>query len=162
MSALAASPAHRARLLRALGMVPWRRREIRSVLQEEHAAAPSAPQESTDNATVVVVLPPGCAVRELDLLGRALSAFGPLLARAPRVQASDADVMRVPHARAYLVLGEAQAHALGRVLPAQVMRDAHIVLADAPSEILVQGAAKRRLWQALRGMRRALAADRAV
>ena len=66
--------------------------------------------------------------------------------------------MQVPHAPAYLVFGQAQAHALGRALPAQVMRDAHIVLADAPADILAQSVAKRRLWQALRTLRRALAA----
>jgi hypothetical protein len=38
------------------------------------------------------------------------------------------------------------------------MRDAHIVLADAPADILTQSVAKRRLWQALRTLRRALAA----
>jgi hypothetical protein len=43
------------------------------------------------------------------------------------------------------------------MLPADIMRDAHIVLADAPSEVLEQAASKRRLWHALRSMRRALA-----
>ena len=66
--------------------------------------------------------------------------------------------MQVPHAPAYLVFGQAQAHALGRALPASVMRDAHIVLADTPAEILAQANSKRRLWQALRTLRRALAA----
>jgi len=108
---------------------------------------------------VVVVLPPGCAVRELDLLGRALSAFGAQLARAPRIEAADGDAMQVPHVPAYLVFGQAQAHALGRALPAQVMRDAHIVLADTPADILTQASAKRRLWQALRSLRRALVAE---
>jgi hypothetical protein len=105
----------------------------------------------------VVVLPPGCAVRELDLIGRVLYACGPQLARAARIEAADSETMQVPHARAYLVFGQAQAHALGRALPAEVMRDAHIVLADAPAEVLGQAASKRRLWHALRSMRRALA-----
>jgi FPC/CPF motif-containing protein YcgG len=39
------------------------------------------------------------------------------------------------------------------------MRDAHIVLADTPADILMQASAKRRLWQALRSLRRALAAE---
>ncbi|HKT27580.1 hypothetical protein [Dyella sp.] len=156
MSAVVASPVHRARVLRALGVVTWQRRTV------AEAAAAASPVQATEaqplpsNASVVVVLPRGCAVRELDLLGRALSAFGPLLARAPRIEALD-DSMQVPHAPAYLVFGQAQAHALGRALPAQVMRDAHIVLADAPAEILTQAPAKRRLWQALRTLRRALA-----
>jgi hypothetical protein len=154
MNALVASPAHRTRLLRALGVVPWRRR----VTAEAPApfASASAGELSAGNG-VVVILPPGCAVRELDLLGRALCAFGPLLARAARVEATDSETMQVPHAKAYLVFGQAQAHTLGRALPADVMRDAHIVLADAPDEVLGQAASKRRLWQALRAMRRALA-----
>jgi hypothetical protein len=103
----------------------------------------------------VVVLPAGCTVRELDLLGRALCAFGPNLARAARIEVTEA--MQVPHAQAYLVFGQPQAHALGRALPADVMRDAHIVLADAPHELLSQALSKRRLWHALRSMHRALA-----
>ena len=66
--------------------------------------------------------------------------------------------MQVPHAPAYLVFGQAQAHALGRALPAKVMRDAHIVLADAPADILARGSCKRSLWHALRSLRRSMAA----
>jgi len=66
--------------------------------------------------------------------------------------------MQVPRAPAYLVFGQAQAHALGRALTAEAMHDAHIVLADAPAEILAQAAAKRRLWLAMRTLRRALGA----
>jgi hypothetical protein len=153
MSALIASPAHRTRVLRALGVVPWRQR-IAPAIAEPVAVMPAA--EQPVYAAAVVVVPPGCAVRELDLLGRALCAFGPHLARAARIEARD--TMQVPHAQAYLVFGQAQAHTLGRALSADVMRDAHIVLADAPAEVLGQSAAKRRLWQALRTMRRALAA----
>ena len=153
---VAASPAHRARVLHALGVVAWRRRE--AAVAPVELALPTEAQQIPVNARVVVVLPPGCAVRELDLLGRALSAFGPQLARAPRIEALDGDAMQVPHAPAYLVFGQAQAHALGRALPADVMRDAHIVLADMPAEILAQSTSKRRLWQALRTLRRALAA----
>lgn len=160
MNVPVASAAHRARVLRALGVVPWRRRELPVAAVDMQVEALVPVSESTGAAIAVVVLPPGCAVRELDLLGRALNAFGPSLARAPRIEASDTDAMKVPRARAYLVFGQAQAHALGRVLPADVMRDAHIVLADAPSEILAQAASKRRLWQALRSMRRALTAGR--
>lgn len=157
MSAVVASPAHRARVLRALGMVAWQRRATAEAAPAASAAQLADVQSLPASAGVVVVLPPGCAVRELDLLGRALSAFGPRLARAPRIEALDGDAMQVPHAPAYLVFGQAQAHALGRALPAQVMRDAHIVLADAPADILAQSSAKRRLWLALRTLRRALA-----
>ncbi|WP_284320034.1 hypothetical protein [Dyella acidisoli] len=157
MNAVAASPAHRARVLRALGVVTWRKRGVAAAASME-PVLPAEPQQVSASAGVVVVLPAGCAVREHDLLGRALSAFGPQLARAPRIEARDGETMQVPHAPAYLVFGQAQAHALGRALPASVMRDAHIVLADAPSEILAQANSKRRLWQALRTLRRALAA----
>ncbi|GLQ90411.1 hypothetical protein [Dyella flagellata] len=158
MNAVIASPAHRARVLRALGVVAWQRRAVSEAEPAQPAAKPIETQPAPANAGVVVVLPPGCAVRELDLLGRALSAFGAQLTRAPRIEALDGEAMQVPHAPAYLVFGQAQAHALGRGLPAQVMRDAHIVLADAPAEILTQASAKRRLWQAMRALRRALAA----
>ena len=155
MTALIASPAHRVRVLRALGVVPWQRRVVAAELE---AITSAAVAEVPTNTNVVVVLPKGCSVRELDLLGRALYAFGPQLARAARIEAGDDDNMQVPHAQAYLVFGQAQAHTLGRALPAAVMRDAHIVLADVPAEVLSQAAAKRRLWQALRTVRRALAA----
>jgi len=153
MNAVVASQAHRARVLRALGVVAWRKRESAAA----SSVAQVLPPEPSASAGVVVLLPSGCAVRELDLLGRALSAFGPLLARAPRIEARDDESMQIPHAPAYLVFGQAQAHALGRALPAQVMRGAHIVLADTPAEILRQSSSKRRLWQALRTLRRALA-----
>jgi hypothetical protein len=103
-------------------------------------------------------LPDGCAARELDLLGRALAAYGPALARAGRITVRDGrPVAAVPPVRAYLVFGQAQAHALGRELPAAVMNQAQIVLADEPHEVLATGAGKRRLWTALRQLRRALA-----
>jgi hypothetical protein len=155
MSVPAASAAHRERLLRELGVVPWRLRA--AALAPAESVAAVAAEWPVQAGAAVVVLPPGCAVRELDLIGRVLYAFGPQLARAARIEASDSDTMQVPHARAYLVFGQAQAHALGRALPAEVMRDAHIVLADAPAEVLGQAASKRRLWHALRSMRRALA-----
>jgi hypothetical protein len=156
MNALAAGAEHRERLLRALGVVPWRLRAVAPAPAEPAAAV--AAELPAQAGMAVVVLPPGCAVRELDLIGRVLYAFGPQLARAARIEAGDSETMQVPHARAYLVFGQAQAHALGRALPAEVMRDAHIVLADAPAEVLGQAASKRRLWHALRSMRRALAA----
>lgn len=158
MSALVASPVHRERVLRALGVVPWRQRVVAAMPRESTTTSASMALPSSVN--VVVVLPPRCAVRELDLLGRALCAFGPQLARAARIEATDSETMQVPHAQAYLAFGQAQAHALGRALPAEIMRDAHIVLVDAPADVLGQAASKRRLWHALRTMRRALAADR--
>jgi hypothetical protein len=157
-SALGHDP-HRARLLRALGVTPWVRRQpfadpIPAAFGTSEAVieAQGAPGDS------VVLLPAGCPVALLDLLGRAFSAYGPSLARAARIEVGpDGQLGHVPEARAYLVFGQAQAHALGRVLPAAVLNRAQIVLADEPHEIRANGAGKRRLWNALRSLRRALA-----
>jgi hypothetical protein len=142
-------------MLRALGVTPWVRRAGVAPAEEavEAAEAPVVPA-----ASCLVVLPEGCAARELDLLGRALAAYGAELARAGRVLVRDGRLDgAVPAVRAYLVFGQAQAHALGRELPAAVMNQAQIVLADEPQQVLASGAAKRGLWTALRQLRRALA-----
>ncbi|MBD8899315.1 hypothetical protein [Rhodanobacter sp. DHG33] len=150
--------AHRERVLHALGLVPWQRRQAAG-------AAPGAmdetPQPVATHADCVVLLPATCGARELDLLGRALTSGGALLARAARVQvrAGDADIA-VPQARTYLACGEAQAHALGRSLPMQAMAQAQIVLVDEPARLLGDAAAKRRFWIALRTLRRSLGAGR--
>ncbi|TAL95457.1 MAG: hypothetical protein EPN69_05465 [Rhodanobacter sp.] len=150
----AVDPDHRVRVLRALGLTPWVRRAP--------AVAPLPELQIVDSGAgvaCVVVLPEQCSARELDLLGRALSTGGAWLARAARVRVKDGQLTaELPMARAYLVFGEAQAHALGRILPAAVMNQALIVLADEPSLVLGSAAAKRRLWNALRSLRRALLA----
>ena len=152
-SRLAVDPGRRVRLLRALGVTPWVRRAA--------ALAPATevePASAGSDVACVVVLPELCSARELDLLGRALGAGGAWLARAARVRVQAGQLaVAVPTARAYLVFGEAQAHALGRVLPAAVVDRALIVLADEPGLVLGSAAAKRRLWSALRSLRRALA-----
>lgn len=157
MNVVATTQAHRARVLHALGVTPWRLRDVAVPTPEVPTAdvVAESPAAATD---CVVVVPARCTARELDLLGRAFCSFGPKLARAARIEVGT-DSTRIPHARAYLVLGEAQAHALGRDLPAEVMHQAHIVLADTPAEVLAGGAGKRRLWSALRSLRRALAAS---
>ena len=144
---------HRDRVLRALGVMPWVRRVPADI------AEPAQPATDPDGVVAcVVVLPEGCSTRELDLLGRALNACGAALARAARVTVRGGQLAGdVPEARAYLVFGEAQAHALGRTLPAAAMRQAQIVLADEPALVLTDAGAKRRLWSALRSLRRALA-----
>lgn len=147
----------RARVLRVLGVTPWVRRAAPAVVAEPVASV-DAGAASSGSVACVVVLPEGCSARELDLLGRALNACGPVLARAARVTVQGGQLgADVPGARAYLVCGEAQAHALGRALPAAVMRDAQIVLADEPALVLGSAEAKRRLWNALRSLRRTLA-----
>lgn len=147
---------HRARVLQALGLTSWQRRQA-----ADSATPPvdDSPLPATANADCVVLLPAVCGARELDLLGRALTSAGAALARAARVrvQAGEAEIT-VPQARAYLACGEAQAHALGRSLPMQVTVQAQIVLVDEPARLLGDAAAKRRLWIALRTLRRNLAA----
>jgi hypothetical protein len=151
---LQVTASHRDRVLRALGVTPWVRRATAGFAVDPVGAA----QVAADAVACVVVLPAGCSTRELDLLGRALSACGAALARAARVTVHGGQLAgSVPEARAYLVFGEAQAHALGRSLPAAAMHQAQIVLADEPSLVLTSASAKRRLWSALRSLRRALA-----
>jgi hypothetical protein len=152
MVAAVATACHRQRLLRALGVTPWVRRAPTLDKQVD------LPGEAAHSTECVVVLPAGCAARELDLLGRALHSFGVVLARAARVHVQDGALTGVPSARAYLVFGQAQAHALGRQLPAATMHQAHIALVDLPPGPLLAGAAaKRQLWIAMRNLRRALA-----
>jgi len=147
---------HRARVLRALGLTPWQRRQAAgdgamSPLDDESLPAIA-------NADCVVLLPATCGTRELDLLGRALNSAGAALARAGRVRVQPGEAeIAVPQARAYLACGEAQAHALGRSLPMQATAQAQIVLVDEPGRLLGDAAAKRRLWIALRTLRRSLA-----
>lgn len=137
--------------MQALGLTPWQRRQASPAPVAEAALAEGV------EAACVVLLPAGCGTRELDLLGRALSCAGAMLARAGRlpVQAGQGE-LEVPVARAYLACGEAQAHALGRSLPMQVTAQAQVILVDEPARLLREGGAKRRLWLALRTLRRHL------
>ncbi|HEY8586489.1 MAG TPA: hypothetical protein VIL60_07115 [Rhodanobacter sp.] len=160
MSAPARQPvdaAHRDRVLRALGVTPWVQRAV-SVGTGVSFHADLSAHGAVTGHRCVVVLPSGCSTRELDLVGRALVAGGAAFARAARITVSDGELKDVPAARAYLVFGEAQAHALGRALPVATMQQAQIVLADEPGMVLTRAESKRRLWSALRTVRRALAA----
>ena len=155
------SASHRSRVLQALGVTSWVRRAppADTFVAVAPGQAADAVTDMAAGVACVVVLPEGCSTRELDLLGRAFSAFGAMLARAARVTVSGGQLAaNVPEARAYLVFGEAQAHALGRTLPPAVMHRAQIVLADEPMLVLTSADAKRRLWSALRSLRRGLAA----
>lgn len=158
-AAISSTAPRRARLLRALGLTPWQRREVE--LADGAAALPAveAPLPGTAGTDCVVLLPAACDTRALDLLGRALTSGGAMLARAARVRVPPGETeLAVPRARAYLACGEAQAHALGRSLPMQATAQAQIVLVDEPAGLLGDAAAKRRLWIALRTLRRNLAA----
>ncbi|MEO7072702.1 MAG: hypothetical protein ABI300_06900 [Rhodanobacter sp.] len=150
------SDAHRMRVLRALGVTPWVRRA--SALDASPTGALEASEVIGPGNACVVVLAPEASRRQLGLLDQALASGGPALARAPRVVTRDGQLGDVPPAAAYLVFGEAQAHALGRALPADTLRSAQIVLVDALPAVLTDPSAKRRLWVALRGLRRTLAA----
>lgn len=153
----AAAALHRERALRALGITPWVRRNVAPTVVAEPVSQDAPPAMAAGDC--VVLLPAGCSPRELDLVGRALMSCGPVLARAPRIEVSNGRLPAAPEARAYLVFGEAQAHALGRELPAAALSRAHIVLADEPGGVLSSGAGKRRLWNALRSLRRALSSS---
>lgn len=150
----AVATAHRHRVLHALGLVPWQRRQG-DVVTAEPLAGDVAP--GTSEVACVVLLPAACGTRELDLLGRALNCAGPALARAPRVRAGADGTLAAPVAHTYLAFGEAQAHALGRSLPASVTAQVQVLLVDEPAQVLCEAAAKRRLWIALRNLRRRLA-----
>lgn len=154
-----ATAAQRTRVLRALGVTPW----VQRARAGDPTVATVAPVQIVPDLAAgvacVVVVPEGCSTRELDLLGRVLNACGATMARAARIKVTGGQLSGdVPDARAYLVFGDAQAHALGRRLSAEAMHRAQIVLADELSLVLAGGAAKRRLWSALRNLRRGLAA----
>jgi hypothetical protein len=143
----------RERLLRVMGVTPWRLR-VGDVGMGDDIEAANAPGPG-EQVGCVVILPAGSSARELDLLGKALRAFGPVTGRAARLEVGERGLGQVPVAGAYLVFGDAQARALGRDLPAAVLSAAQIVLVDPPSAILADAAAKRRLWNGLRALGRA-------
>ena len=151
------SAAHRARVLRALGVTPWVRRGEQG-LSAIGAQAMQAMTTGPALGDCVVVLPADCSTRELDFLGRALNAYGTLLARAARVTLQGGELANVPEVRTYLAFGEVQAQALGRALPAAALQQAQIILVDELALALTDPGAKRRLWSALRNLRRTLAA----
>ncbi|MGA0586872.1 hypothetical protein ACO2Q2_07050 [Dyella sp. KRB-257] len=160
MAAVALDRRRRA-VLRAMGITPWVLRArteaaAQSFAVERGAASARAARPS---GRCVVLLPAGADARALDLLGRALTACGAEIARAGRIRVADGQLSdAVPHAPVYLVFGQAQAHALGRELPAAVMSEAHIALVDEPAALLSGADGKRRLWAALRQARRVLGA----
>jgi hypothetical protein len=152
---MSALPARRKRLLKVMGVTPWRLRATDGV--EVPALEPANDVTPGERVACVVILPAGASERELELVGRALRAFGPVTARAGRLEVGPGGLGEVPVAAAYLVFGDAQARALGHQLPAAVMSAAQIVLVDPPSAILGDAAAKRRLWNGLRALGRAFA-----
>lgn len=148
---------HRRRALRALGVTPYglrasfRSEPVRSADDDarEVVQAPIA----THTCACVLVMPGDCGERERQLVERIMRVIGGVFADAARVDVTAGEVTMVPAARAYLAFGKAQAHALGRALPTDVMAAAEVLLLDAP-DVLFTAAAKRRLWQAISGLRR--------
>lgn len=154
-AAAPATPARREQVLRAMGVTVYR---LRDVVPAAVGDAPAGVAPVPVRATCVLVLPAGCTPRELDLVGRAMTAFGPAFARAARVEVVDGEVaVAIPAATAYLAFGEAQARALGRALPAAAMAAAQVALLDVPAR-LSGAAGKRGLWNALKALRRSLRA----
>ena len=148
----------RRQVLQAMGITPWVRR-VREADAPAEVSPVEVPAIGEAVARCIVVLPAQLPARTMDVLGRALHAAGAGVARAGRILVADGQPQSpVPHAPAYLVFGQAQAHALGRELPAAVMSQAHIALVDAPEALFAGAQGKRRLWAALRQLRRALAA----
>lgn len=142
----------RQHLLRALGVTPLALRGRR-----EPDAVPITEGRQDDvsgPAVCVLVMPEGCTERLQRLVVRVMQALGRGFAGAPRavVKAGELDTP-VPAASAYLAFGEAQARALGRNLPTAIMAAAEVVLLDEPQALLEAGG-KRRLWQAVGGLRR--------
>lgn len=155
----AATSGRRGEVLQALGITPWVRRAPAALAEPAAAEATATSALPLPSSRCVVLLPAGASTRALDLLGRALHAGGAAIARAGRLRVAAGGLDgALPEAPVYLAFGAAQAHALGRELPAAAMAQAHIALVDEPDQLLVDPAAKRRLWVALRQARRALAA----
>lgn len=161
MAAVALDTRRRA-ALQAMGITLWvlrQRAEVELAPPAVDEGVAVAARESQPRGRCVVLLPAVAEARALDLLGRALTACGAEIARAGRIRVADGQLSEtVPHAAVYLVFGQAQAHALGRELPAAVMSEAHIALVDEPAALLSGADGKRRLWAALRQARRVLGA----
>jgi hypothetical protein len=143
----------RERLLKVMGVTPWRLRVGDAAAVDD--VQPANEVGVGEHVGCVVILPAGSSTRELDLLGKALRAFGAVTGRAARIEVGEHGLGQVPVAAAYLVFGDAQAHALGRHLSAAALSAAQIVLVDPPSAVLADPAAKRRLWNGLRALGRA-------
>ena len=143
---------------RLLGLSPMRLRAGGPAVADSVTATTGEPATDISGAACVLILPAGCSPGALDMLGRAVQAYGPTLARAARIEVRDGRLPDVPVARAYLAFGSEQAQALGRELPTAVLAAAEVVLVDPPTALQGDGAAKRRLWTAMRTVRRALRA----
>lgn len=142
---------HRRRLLQALGVVPY---ALRGHAEDQVQADATAGHTPVGPSDCVLVLPAECGARPSRLIEQAMRALGEGFAGAPSVRVVDGGIgAPVPQAQAYLAFGEAQARALGRTLSRDVMVAAQVVLLDPPQAMLAADG-KRRLWQAVVGLRR--------
>lgn len=158
MATVNARTDHRQRLLRALGVTPYglraRFRPDQDGVDAGDAVLATPSTTSADASACVLILPGDCNARDRAHVQQIMQALGGVFAQAPQVDV-DADQLQSspPHARAYLAFGEAQARALGRSLPVDVMAQAEVLLLDVPGA-LRKADGKRRLWQAVGGLRR--------
>ncbi len=137
-----------------MGVTPMQLRTVADAVPVRHDTGSVEDSSADALVDVALVIPAGVASPHLDLLGRAMTAFGARFARAARLTVADGTVTAaIPAARAYLAFGEAQARALGRDLDAAVMAHAEVVLVDGPEQ-LVSAQGKRRLWVAVNALRR--------
>lgn len=158
VAAVNARTDHQLRVLRALGVTSYGLRAPFGSKQAEpdiHEASPSIPMATSgDVPECVLVLPADCNARDRAQVQRVMQALGGVFAQAPQVDVVADELQTTPpSARAYLAFGETQARALGRSLSTDVMAQAEVLLLDTP-EALFQPAGKRRLWQAIGGLRR--------
>lgn len=137
---------HRQRVLRALGVTPYR-------LRGRAGATPPSPEAGEAAARCVLVVADDCDARQRTLLDHIVRAFGRRLVVTARIPVAGGELATpLPPADAYLAFGDAQVRALERGLPA-APADAQVLRLAAPAD-LFQAAGKRRLWQALRVLRR--------
>lgn len=149
---------HRQRVLRALGVTLYglrgRFRPDQGVTPADEAASMSMTAAADGAAACVLVLPGDCDARQRTQVEHIMQALGGVFAQAVQVGVAGGELTaEVPPAHAYLAFGEAQARALGRSLSSDAVNQAQVVLLDAP-EALFDAAGKRRLWQAVGGLRR--------
>ncbi|HEX7341110.1 MAG TPA: hypothetical protein VF269_02420 [Rhodanobacteraceae bacterium] len=145
---------HRQRILHALGVTMYALRGNCRPMSAGDSAIAAPPWPATGPGTVALVLPEGVTARERGQVDRIMQALGGAFVQAPGLVVTAGELPApVPPATVYLVFGKAQAQALGRGLDTDVMAQAEVLLLDSPDR-LFQAEGKRRLWQALGGLRR--------
>lgn len=134
-------------LLDAIGATPLRLRS-----RPAPGDAVTSAEAGAEDAALVVV----CAVHERDAARSALHALGLGVDTAVWLSPdAHGALVSPPLAPNYLVLGEPLARKLGAQLPTAQQQAVRIVVAAAPAQWR-DAAAKRRLWQALKPLVRAL------